>query len=299
MSASGSTTMWFLAPPRAWTRLPACGAGLVDVPGDRRGADEADRRDVGVVEQRVDGLLVALHHGEDAVRQAGLASTARARNSEADGSFSLGLSTNALPQAMALAHIHSGTIAGKLNGVMPATTPERLPDRVDVDAGRGLLGEAALEQLRHAGGELDVLQAAGDLADGVGEHLAVLGGDDRGELVGVCRAAARGRRTAPRPAWTATRARHSRRGGHGGRRPRRRPRGRGEVDLGGVRPGRRVVHRRGAAGRAGDGGGHRSSARCERSSTQAIRSAPAVTRRPAVRGSPVHDGHAARKVRCY
>ena len=22
-SASGSTTMWFLAPPRAWTRLPA------------------------------------------------------------------------------------------------------------------------------------------------------------------------------------------------------------------------------------------------------------------------------------
>ena len=46
-----------------------------------------------------------------------------ARNSEADGSFSLGLSTKALPQAMALAHIHSGTIAGKLNGVMPATTP--------------------------------------------------------------------------------------------------------------------------------------------------------------------------------
>ena len=46
-----------------------------------------------------------------------------ARNSAADGSFSLGLSTNALPQAIALAHIHSGTIAGKLNGVMPATTP--------------------------------------------------------------------------------------------------------------------------------------------------------------------------------
>ena len=46
-----------------------------------------------------------------------------ARNSAAEGSFSLGLSTNALPQAMALAHIHSGTMAGKLNGVMPATTP--------------------------------------------------------------------------------------------------------------------------------------------------------------------------------
>ena len=46
-----------------------------------------------------------------------------ARNSDADGSFSLGLRTNALPHAMAFAHIHSGTIAGKLNGVMPATTP--------------------------------------------------------------------------------------------------------------------------------------------------------------------------------
>ena len=30
---------------------------------------------------------------------------------------------NALPQARALAAIHSGTITGKLNGVMPATTP--------------------------------------------------------------------------------------------------------------------------------------------------------------------------------
>src|ERR1700743_1819583 len=46
-----------------------------------------------------------------------------ARNSDADGSFSLGLSTNALPQAIALAHIHKGTIAGKLTGVIPAPTP--------------------------------------------------------------------------------------------------------------------------------------------------------------------------------
>ena len=43
--------------------------------------------------------------------------------SEADGSFSDGLSTKQLPHAIAGAHIHMGTIAGKLNGVMPATTP--------------------------------------------------------------------------------------------------------------------------------------------------------------------------------
>ena len=46
-----------------------------------------------------------------------------ASHSAADGSFSDGLSTNALPHAIALAAIHNGTIAGKLNGVMPATTP--------------------------------------------------------------------------------------------------------------------------------------------------------------------------------
>src|SRR5256885_9249357 len=42
---------------------------------------------------------------------------------DADGSFSDGFSTNVLPVASAGAHIHMGTIAGKLNGVMPATTP--------------------------------------------------------------------------------------------------------------------------------------------------------------------------------
>ena len=42
---------------------------------------------------------------------------------DADGSFSDGFRTNVLPQAIAIANIHIGTIAGKLNGVMPATTP--------------------------------------------------------------------------------------------------------------------------------------------------------------------------------
>ncbi len=44
-------------------------------------------------------------------------------NMLADGSFSLGLRMNVLPHASALANIHIGTMPGKLNGVMPATTP--------------------------------------------------------------------------------------------------------------------------------------------------------------------------------
>ena len=43
--------------------------------------------------------------------------------SEAEGSFSDGLRMKQFPQAMALANIHMETSAGKLNGVIPATTP--------------------------------------------------------------------------------------------------------------------------------------------------------------------------------
>ncbi|MNT01576.1 hypothetical protein D3C72_1360480 [compost metagenome] len=42
---------------------------------------------------------------------------------DADGSRSDGFKTKVLPQAMATGNIHIGTITGKLNGVMPATTP--------------------------------------------------------------------------------------------------------------------------------------------------------------------------------
>ena len=39
------------------------------------------------------------------------------------GSCSDGFSINALPQAIAIGNIHSGIIAGKLNGVIPKQTP--------------------------------------------------------------------------------------------------------------------------------------------------------------------------------
>ena len=46
-----------------------------------------------------------------------------ARRSGTEGSRSDGLRMKALPQASAGPAFHSGIIAGKLNGVMPATTP--------------------------------------------------------------------------------------------------------------------------------------------------------------------------------
>jgi hypothetical protein len=46
-----------------------------------------------------------------------------ARNSDALGSFSEGFRMNAFPHAIAFANIQIGTMAGKLKGVIPATTP--------------------------------------------------------------------------------------------------------------------------------------------------------------------------------
>src|SRR2546423_15293176 len=42
---------------------------------------------------------------------------------DAEGTFSDGLRMNVLPHAIAMGNIHSGTITGKLNGVMPTHTP--------------------------------------------------------------------------------------------------------------------------------------------------------------------------------
>ena len=42
---------------------------------------------------------------------------------EHEGSFSDGFKINVFPHAIAIGNIHIGTIAGKLNGVIPAQTP--------------------------------------------------------------------------------------------------------------------------------------------------------------------------------
>ena len=77
----------------------------------------------GWLEDRVDRDLVAVHDVEHALGQAGLGEQLRRRSCAADGSFSDGLRMNVFPHAIAIGYIHIGTIAGKLNGVMPATTP--------------------------------------------------------------------------------------------------------------------------------------------------------------------------------
>ncbi len=121
-SASGSTTMWFLAPPRACTRLAFA---------------DAVRwmwRATGVEPTKLTAAMSGCSSSRSTASASPLttlntpgskpaSAISSAMNSAADGVFSLGLCTKALPQARAVGIIHSGTMAGKLNGVIPATTP--------------------------------------------------------------------------------------------------------------------------------------------------------------------------------
>ncbi len=114
--------MWFFAPPSAWTRFPAllavlktCSATGVEPTkltaatcGCSRSAETATRSP---------WTTLRTPSGSPA----SLASSAR--RSPHEGSFSEGLRTNVFPQAIDIGNIQSGTMAGKLKGVIPTQTP--------------------------------------------------------------------------------------------------------------------------------------------------------------------------------
>ena len=122
MSASGITSMWFFAPPSACTRLPCAPAVswmyfAIGVEPTKLTADTC-----GCVSSASTATLSPCTTlNTPSGSPASLSS--RAIISEADGSRSEGFRMKVLPQAIATGNIHIGTIAGKLNGVIPAHTP--------------------------------------------------------------------------------------------------------------------------------------------------------------------------------
>ena len=82
-------------------------------------------------------------------------------------------------------YIHSGTIDGKLYGVMPTQTPTGCRTASASTSPAMFGSDLAHDQARDAAGELDHLDAAVDLGPGLGERLAMLAGDERGELLEV------------------------------------------------------------------------------------------------------------------
>ena len=97
-------------------------AGGVDVFGNRGRADEADGLDARVGQQRVDRFLVAVDDVQHAVGQPGL--LRQLRDQQHAAGVALGrFQHEGVAAGNRRIDIHSGTIAGKLNGVMPAVTP--------------------------------------------------------------------------------------------------------------------------------------------------------------------------------
>ena len=93
------------------------------------------------------------------------------------GTFSLGFSTKVFPQAIASGNIHIGTIAGKLNGVIPTQTPSGWSSVSQSTLAREILERVAHEQRRHPAGVFDVLDPAINAAARFGQRLAMLSGD--------------------------------------------------------------------------------------------------------------------------
>ena len=122
-SASGITTSEFLAPPRAWQRFPVA----ADRSETWRAVVAWPTNEIASTSGWSSRPLTA---SRDPCRRlqtpAGISSIPSISSkisSDGRGSRSEGLSTKALPQAIANGRNHSGIIAGKLNGVIAATTP--------------------------------------------------------------------------------------------------------------------------------------------------------------------------------
>ena len=173
-----------LRPAERLDALAVRGRGLVDVPGDRRRADEAHRRDLRMLEHRVDRDLVAVDDVEDAVRQAGLLQ--QLGDEDRGGRVLLRrLEHERVPAGDRRRPHPHGHHRREVERRDPGNDAERLADRIDVDPRRGLLRELALQELRDPAAVLDHLEPARDLALRVGEHLAVLEREELRDVLAV------------------------------------------------------------------------------------------------------------------
>ena len=183
-SASGRMIAWFLAPPSAWTRLPLAVPrswmylAIGVEPTNDTAATSGESRIVSTATLSPwttlktpsgrPGLLPQLGepHRRRGVALAGL---------EHEG-VAAGDRDREHPHRDHRREVERGD---------PRDHAERLAERVGVHTGGHLVGEVALEQGRDPAGELDHLEAALHLAERVGQHLAVLVGDQLGDLLGV------------------------------------------------------------------------------------------------------------------
>ena len=158
------------------------GAGFIDVIGNGRGADKTHGLDVRVHQQCVNGFLVALHHVEDAIRQASLLEQVGHQQAGA-GVQRAGLQHKGVARSNGDREHPHRHHDGEVERRDAGHHTQRLAQRPVVDAGAHLVGEVTLEQLRNAASKFDDVDTACHFTLCIGKHLAMLGGDQPGQIV--------------------------------------------------------------------------------------------------------------------
>ena len=152
--------------------------------GDRGRADEADRLDVRIVEDRVDRFLVAVDDVENAGRPARLDEQFAEPHRHARIALG-GLQDEGVAAGDRRRELPERDHRREVERRDAADDAERLAHRIEIDAGAGAVGIFALHQMRDAEREFDHFDAALDVALGVGDRLAVLARENVGEFVVV------------------------------------------------------------------------------------------------------------------
>ncbi|MPN03914.1 hypothetical protein SDC9_151149 [bioreactor metagenome] len=136
------------------------------------------------MQQGVHGHLVAIDHVEHARRQTGF--QRQLRDEQGAGWIALGRLEH---EGVAAGHGHGPHPQRHHGGEVERSDASGHAQRLElapaVDAGADVAAVFALEQLRCVAGVFDIFNAALQLAVRIGQHLAVFGGDECGDLVGV------------------------------------------------------------------------------------------------------------------
>ena len=160
------------------------GAGLVDVLGHGRGADEAHGRDVGMGQDGVHCVLAAVDDVDHALGHARLQHQLGDRQ-RAGRVLLRGLEDEAVAAGDGERSHPERDHGREVEGRDAGADAQGEADGEEVDAAADLVAEIALHQLRQAAGELDHLEPAGDRALRILDRLAVLVGDEASQAVDV------------------------------------------------------------------------------------------------------------------
>ena len=159
-------------------------AAPVDIFGNGGRADKADGGDGRVVQNRIDRFLVAVHHLQHAVRQAGFLHQFCQHQRHRRIAFA-GLQDEGVATGKRRAHLPHRDHGGEVERGDPGGHAQRLAHGIHVNAWAGAVGEFAFQHLRRADAVFDHFQTALDVALGIGNGLAMLAAQRLGQLVHV------------------------------------------------------------------------------------------------------------------